>query len=181
MKFWTLQWKFTNTRALVPNRKGDARLMFGFSSEKYMKMKELSRRKRVPWPFVMNIHTAKNYYKYNHRREGVRVANARPKVIIFCKSRPSNWQLKRIWLQEWLNIGTIENRNNAQVGQVIHFEFRFQTVHMHFGIIYQLQCHENIENNKLICLKILVCAVWIPVWEPTKYLRIWWIRSVWKN
>ena len=120
-------------------------------------------------------------YKYNHRREGVRYANARPKVIIFCKSRPSNWQLKRIWLQEWLNIGTIENRNNAQVGQVIHFEFRFQTVHMHFGIIYQLQCHENIGNNKLICLKILVCAVWIPVWEPTKYLRIWWMRSVWKN
>ena len=24
--------------------------------------------------------------KYNHRREGIRVANARPKVIIFCKS-----------------------------------------------------------------------------------------------
>ena len=55
---------------------------------------------------------------------------------------------------------------STSVGQVIHslhFEFRFQTVHMHFGIIDQLQCHENIGNNKLICLKILVLAVWITV------------------
>ena len=33
-------------------------------------------------------------YKYNYRREGVRVANARPKVIIFCKSRPCNCTCK---------------------------------------------------------------------------------------
>ena len=30
------------------------------------------------------------YYKNNQRSEGIRVANARTKVIIFCKSRPSN-------------------------------------------------------------------------------------------
>ena len=30
------------------------------------------------------------YYKDNYRREGIRVANARPKVIIFCKS---HWDL----------------------------------------------------------------------------------------
>ena len=35
-------------------------------------------------------------YKNNHCSEGIRYANARTKVIIFCKSRPSNWQLKRI-------------------------------------------------------------------------------------
>ena len=29
-------------------------------------------------------------YKDNHRREGIRTANARPKVIIFCKSWPSD-------------------------------------------------------------------------------------------
>ena len=33
-------------------------------------------------------------YKDNHRREGIRYANARPKVIIFCKSRPSDCQFK---------------------------------------------------------------------------------------
>ena len=31
-----------------------------------------------------------NSYKNNHRSEGIRYANARTKVIIFCKSRPSN-------------------------------------------------------------------------------------------
>ena len=36
------------------------------------------------------LHMPANSYKYNHRREGIRVANARPKVIIFCKSRPVN-------------------------------------------------------------------------------------------
>ena len=32
-----------------------------------------------------------NYYKNNHRSEGIHVANARTKVIIFCKSCPLNW------------------------------------------------------------------------------------------
>ena len=54
---------------------------------------------------------------------------------------------------------------------ISHFEFRFQTVHMHFGIIDQIQCHENIGNNALICLKILVVAVWIPVCEISKHLN----------
>ena len=36
---------------------------------------------------------ASDYYKNNHRSEGIRVANARTKVIIFCKSRPFNYQL----------------------------------------------------------------------------------------
>ena len=49
------------------------------------------------------------------------------------------------------------------LGQVIHFEFRFQTVHMHFGIIEQLQCHGKTGNNESICLKMLVLAVWISV------------------
>ena len=30
-------------------------------------------------------------YKNNYRSEGIRVANAWTKVIIFCKSRPLNW------------------------------------------------------------------------------------------
>ena len=42
---------------------------------------------------------------------------------------------------------------------------------MHFGIIEQLQCHKKIGNNKLICLKMLVLAVWIPVWMPVKYSK----------
>ena len=54
-----------------------------------------------------------------------------------------------------------------------HFEFRFQTVHMYFGIIHQLQCHKKIGNIKFICLKMLVVAVWIPVCMSVKYLRIW--------
>ena len=33
---------------------------------------------------------AQDSYKNNHGSEGIRVANARTKVIIFCKSRPSN-------------------------------------------------------------------------------------------
>ena len=31
------------------------------------------------------------YYKNNYRSEGIRVANAQTKVIIFCKSHPLNW------------------------------------------------------------------------------------------
>ena len=38
------------------------------------------------------------YYKNNYRRVGIRVVNARPKVIIFCKSRPSNCIWKRVYL-----------------------------------------------------------------------------------
>ena len=39
------------------------------------------------------IHDNPNSYKYNHRMECIREANARHKVIIFCKSHPLNWQL----------------------------------------------------------------------------------------
>ena len=35
-------------------------------------------------------------YKNNYRSECIPEGNTRTKVIIFCKSRPSNWQLKRI-------------------------------------------------------------------------------------
>ena len=49
---------------------------------------------------------------------------------------------------------------------------------MHFGIIEQLQCHEKIENNGSICLKMLVLAVVISVWMSIKYLRIWWMGTV---
>ena len=49
---------------------------------------------------------------------------------------------------------------------------------MHFGIIEQLQCHEKIGNNGLICLKMLVLAVVISVWMPIKYPRIWWMETV---
>ena len=52
---------------------------------------------------------------------------------------------------------------------------------VYFGIIYQLQCHDKIGNIGLICLKISVLSVWILVGIPIKYLRIWCIRSVWKN
>ena len=41
--------------------------------------------------------------------------------------------------------------------------------------------HEKIGNNTLICLKMLVHVVWIPVWIPIEKLRIWLNRSVWKN
>ena len=37
-----------------------------------------------------NLKLISSSYKDNYRREGIRVANARPKVIIFCKSR---WDL----------------------------------------------------------------------------------------
>ena len=50
----------------------------------------------------------------------------------------------------------------------VSFEVLFQLVHMHFGIIDQLQCHENIGNIVLICLNILVVAGWIPVWMYAK-------------
>ena len=52
---------------------------------------------------------------------------------------------------------------------------------MYFDIIDQLQCHENIKNNNVICLKMLVHVVWILFWIPIKDLRIWLTRSVWKN
>ena len=39
---------------------------------------------------------------------------------------------------------------------------------MHFGIIDQIQCHEKIGNIKLICLKMLVVAVWIDVCVSVK-------------
>ena len=39
----------------------------------------------------LNGQVGVNSYKNNHRSEGIRVANARTKVIIFCKSRPFNW------------------------------------------------------------------------------------------
>ena len=45
-------------------------------------------------------------------------------------------------------------------------------LHTHLGIIDQVQCQENIGNNGLICLKMPLCAVWIPIWEPMKYLRM---------
>ena len=41
------------------------------------------------------------------------------------------------------------------------------------SIIDQLQCHEKIGNSRLICLKMLVVAVWIPVCVSVKYLSIW--------
>ena len=56
---------------------------------------------------------------------------------------------------------------------VSHLKFSFQPVQMYFGIIDQLQCHEKIDNIGLICLRMLVVAVWIPVCVSVKYLRIW--------
>ena len=45
----------------------------------------------TPYPMPKSgIRIPVHYYKDNYRREGIRVANARPKVIIFCKS---NWDL----------------------------------------------------------------------------------------
>ena len=35
-----------------------------------------------------------NYYKNNYCMECIHIANARHKVIIFCKSHPLNWQLE---------------------------------------------------------------------------------------
>ena len=37
--------------------------------------------------FIENGHVS---YKNNYRSEGIRIANARTKVIIFCKSHPLN-------------------------------------------------------------------------------------------
>ena len=52
---------------------------------------------------------------------------------------------------------------------------------MHFGIIEQLQCHEKIGNNELICLKMLVIAVWYYVWICAKQQGCEWNISVLKN
>ena len=39
---------------------------------------------------IDNMHS----YKNNYHSEGIHVANAQTKVIIFCKSHPLNWQLE---------------------------------------------------------------------------------------
>ena len=43
--------------------------------------------------YIVCLSQRQGYYKYNHRMECIRKANARHKVIIFCKSCPLNWQL----------------------------------------------------------------------------------------
>ena len=44
-------------------------------------------------------------YKNNHRWEGIHVANARPEVIIFCKSRPSNCTCKEnSYYADWVQV-----------------------------------------------------------------------------
>ena len=52
-----------------------------------------------------------------------------------------------------------------------------------FGIIGLLQCHKKIGNMCLICLKMIVVAVWI-VCMSVEYLRIWSkngeMAAVWK-
>ena len=52
---------------------------------------------------------------------------------------------------------------------------------MHFGIIGQLQCLENIGYIGLICLKILVVSVWVPVWMYAKRQGCKWNISVLKS
>ena len=64
---------------------------------------------------------------------------------------------------------------------VSNLKLRFQPVHMHFGIIEQLQCHEKIGNNKFICLKMLVLAVYIPVLMYAKWQGCEWNIFVLKN
>ena len=54
-----------------------------------------------------------------------------------------------------------------------HLKFRFQPAQMYFGIIDQLQCHEKIGNIRLICLRMHVGAICIPICLSVKYLRIW--------
>ena len=54
-----------------------------------------------------------NYYKDNYRREGIRVANARPKVIIFCKSR---WDL--VTLQWFYAVRAFRRRMFCTVNRI---------------------------------------------------------------
>ena len=79
------------------------------------------------------------------------------------------------------DLTTVVTEHYSGSSHSLHFEFRFQTGHMHFGIIDQLQCHENIRNNGLICLKMLVLAVYILVWMYAKQQGCEWNIFVLKN
>ena len=121
--------------------------------------------------------------------------NAQLEVIIFCKSHPSNWQLKRIWLIEEdlttgvteLNIGTKENRNNwckaLQWVKSFTLSSDFNQCRcLQFRFLYQLLMNFSIRNVTLRCLENLVCAaVWIPVWMYAKWQGCEWNISVLKN
>ena len=108
-------------------------------------------------------------------------------LVICCKWRPSDCYLP-LWstiqcialfsvllvIKSSLEVALLSTIiDSVQVLAFGHFEFRFQTVHMYFGLIDKIQCHEKIANIKLISLKMLVIAVWIPVCVSVKYLRIW--------
>ena len=131
-------------------------------------------------------------YKNKYRWEGIRIANTWPEVIIFWKSCPLNCNAS-VTIIPYLVIKAILKL--PYITFVFHawviFDYQRHLVTLSsdfnqctcndFGIIGQLQCHIKIKNMYLICLKMLVVAIWIPVWIPIKYLRIWSIKSVWKN
>ena len=93
-----------------------------------------------------------HYYKYNHLSSGIRHANARTKVIIFCKSRPSNCTCK-------------ENSYNADLGtgRVIPHSLSYQyCVTMDNGdlpfclLVQWVPLHHCV---KLQCRGCLICCL----------------------
>ena len=135
----------------------------------------------------------KDSYKDNHCSEDIPFGNSQTKVIIFCKSRPSDCQLKRIWLQsdwDWITIQCIAllciacptYRCNSiwslwvENALCVSFEVKISISADHW-----LQCHEKIGNIELIYLKMLVVSVWISVWMCTKHQGSKWNNSVLKK
>ena len=71
-------------------------------------------------------------YKDNYRREGIRVANARPKVIIFCKSR---WDL--VTLQWFYAVRAFRRRMFCTVNRISCCEwFTEKDVAEEFSLYY---------------------------------------------
>ena len=114
----------------------------------------------------------------------IRIANARHKVIIFCKSRPFNWQFEVIRSQSEPNKPCLFLLKECDcIAHKAHLSSDFQHDNLKFSKLHEeptLHPHIKLEY-RVICLKMLVCAVWIPVQIPMNYVRIWWMESVWKN
>ena len=86
-------------------------------------------------------------YKDNYCREGIRIANAWPKVIIFCKSHPSNCTCKKnTWVLEDL--------------YPVHLVGHFYWKHMNRNYFYcghvgqvLIYCYANFEDPH--------CIIWL--------------------
>ena len=68
---------------------------------------------------------------------------------------------------------------NQDAHEKRHYKFGYLTVNITFSS--QLHAIFYHRNSCLICLKMDICGVWIPVCVSMKYLRIWIIKSASKN